>query len=354
VALQVRENLRQTRVLISQAERQIKSIVKQHEDIEKLLDSIKVVKNEIEQAVEEISATGKKDPVAEHDDVLKELLRIFNSPSMIGPAYEGNQLSQLYLEGKRRYAESVPPGYMDQLTKPEPQRYGDLIIWKQLIDYSRHQNRPVMFITDDVKEDWWFEIAGVKGTRTPHPKLRQEFIESTGNPIWFYEREQFLREAKKRFSIEISEDTIREVEEVAEVRRGAPEAEYSPTTRHHEMWNMGVSAEAAKLAAGLTSITNQMEAVNTFSKLLLAMDPSSLREEATRIYCTAYPWITQSLYKPGITESLGQYPGHPDFGGDQSQDEDSVVANEQERLEDSLNQDHSSDEDTPDAGKQSS
>ncbi len=269
---------------------------------------------------------------------------------MIGPAYNADQLSRLYLEGRQRYAELVPPGYMDQLTKPEPRRYGDLIIWKQLIDYSRHQNRPVMFITDDVKEDWWFEVAGGKGTRTPHPKLRQEFVEATGNVIWFYEREHFLREAKKRFNVDISEDTIREVEEISEVRRESSEAQYRTPSNYQEVWKLGMNSEAARLAAGLNPSFAHMEVINSFIKPSHQVNPFALQEQASKIMSAAYPWVHQSIYKsPAIDPSSG-YPRQSSSENDSSREEDSVVVDDQQGSDDVLNQDLPSNEDEPQTG----
>src|SRR5690606_38623793 len=65
------------------------------------------------------------------------------------------EISQIEQEGIARYSEEKPPGYCDW--KKDRNEFGDLIIWKELLKKSSNENKPILFITRDKKDDW-FEI----------------------------------------------------------------------------------------------------------------------------------------------------------------------------------------------------
>ena len=62
----------------------------------------------------------------------------------------------IILEGENRYTEKIPPGYED-FSKGYSGRfiYGDLIIWKEMIKYAKLNARNILFVTNDVKRDWF-------------------------------------------------------------------------------------------------------------------------------------------------------------------------------------------------------
>lgn len=52
-----------------------------------------------------------------------------------------------------RYEHKIPPGYQD--SKKEFNNLGDLILWKEILHYSKNKDiRKVIFLTNDVKKDW--------------------------------------------------------------------------------------------------------------------------------------------------------------------------------------------------------
>lgn len=91
--------------------------------------------------------------------------------------------------------------------------YGDLIIWKEIINYASAEKKPIIFVTDDRKEDWWRIENGE--TIGPREELIQEFFELTANRILIYNPEFFLKYAKERGLVkDIKQDSINEVEEM--------------------------------------------------------------------------------------------------------------------------------------------
>lgn len=67
-----------------------------------------------------------------------------------------------------------------------------------MIAKAKADKRPVIFISDDVKEDWWWIHRGRK--MGPRPELIEEFRAESGQEFHIYEFSQFLRFAAQRFA----------------------------------------------------------------------------------------------------------------------------------------------------------
>lgn len=79
-------------------------------------------------------------------------------------------------EGKKRYKDKIPPGYKDSNNKDGLSKYSDLILWKEIINYAYQTQKNIIFVTDDVKPDWWnIENGEIEFL----PKLIEEFCKST-------------------------------------------------------------------------------------------------------------------------------------------------------------------------------
>ncbi len=57
-------------------------------------------------------------------------------------------------EGEHRYKTKTPPGYKDA-KKDGVSKYGDLLVWAETYEYAKSNDKNIIFVTDDVKEDWW-------------------------------------------------------------------------------------------------------------------------------------------------------------------------------------------------------
>jgi rRNA-processing protein FCF1 len=116
----------------------------------------------------------------------------------VGDKWRPEQFAALRKEGEDRYAKKIPPGYKDaKKDAGDFDKFGDLIIWKEMIAKARAEKRPVIFISDDAKEDWWWIHKGRKlGAR---PELIEEFRSDSEQDFHIYEFSQFLRFAAERF-----------------------------------------------------------------------------------------------------------------------------------------------------------
>jgi len=138
-------------------------------------------------------ATHPTQEIADAVEKLTELLA-----GRIGDKWKPEQFAALKKEGDDRYAKKIPPGYKDSRKDiGEFDKYGDLIIWKDMIARAKTEKRPIIFISDDAKEDWWWIHKGRK--LGPRPELVEEFQAGSGQSFHIYEFGQFLRFASDRF-----------------------------------------------------------------------------------------------------------------------------------------------------------
>lgn len=91
-----------------------------------------------------------------------------------------SSIYEICREGERRYNKLIPPGYKDN-KKDGPFKYGDLISWVETYKYAQLNKKNVIFVTDDVKEDWW-ERNG-KGEILFRKELIKEFRRKTKNGV---------------------------------------------------------------------------------------------------------------------------------------------------------------------------
>lgn len=136
-------------------------------------------------------------------DKLGEMLN-----GMVGEPFSVEDLAKIYKEGESRYNHKIPPGFKDK-NKNGNEQYGDLVVWKEIIRYSKNTAKSIIFVSSDTKEDWYQIIDGK--TIGPLPQLREEFIIETGQIIHFYTMEQFLTHANKEGKAAVSEQTINEI-----------------------------------------------------------------------------------------------------------------------------------------------
>lgn len=150
-----------------------------------------------------------------NDEILEFVESVFESRT--GRPFDDAALAALAAEGERRYEARTPPGFKDAKkdeSGDQHRRYGDLILWKQIIAYAKEQQKPVVFVTDDSKEDWWLEQSG--RTIGPRTELREEFIAEVQQDFWMYTVDKFVEEAARITQTQVSEQVIAEIKEVRE------------------------------------------------------------------------------------------------------------------------------------------
>ena len=165
----------------------------------------------------------------------------------VGPKWTPDQFKALTKEGEERYANRIPPGYMDaKKNAGQHDKFGDLVIWKEMMTKAKAEKRPVVFISDDAKEDWWWKHKGRKlGAR---PELIEEFKQVSGQPFHIYEFGQFLRIAANRHP---------------EIKAGVAVIEKSLRGDEQARRRLADAAEAKALGIRLADIEHERDTVIT-------------------------------------------------------------------------------------------
>lgn len=147
-----------------------------------------------------------------NDKILERILDLYEGK--VGKAFNASELQELYKEGESRYKEKIPPGYkdVDKLNKDE--KYGDLIVWKQILNYARNEKKNIVFVTNDVKEDWWEIINGKK--LGPRVELKKEFYDQTSMKFYMYNDVQFITMFQENKSEPVDKSVVNEMETVNE------------------------------------------------------------------------------------------------------------------------------------------
>jgi len=170
------------------------------------------------------------------DDIKDQLSNIFKD--RVGNKLRNDQLEEIIKEGEKRYTEKIPPGYADTkkasaetFLAARCRPYGDLIVWKSLIEKCKTDNLPVIFVTDDGKEDWWLRFKGK--TLGPRPELVEEFTSETGMDFHMYQPERFLSLAGDFLKEKTSREALQEIRELRETKQLSESAPTALLARDH-------------------------------------------------------------------------------------------------------------------------
>ena len=218
-----------------------------------LVEGFDSLANEFLKSLEKIQKGQQKltDP-----DPLKDKIETLFS-DRVGPEASGQaEIDTIYGDAEKRYQLEIPPGYLDaNKDKHGPaeyvhggvnykRKYGDFLIWHQLLSYAKEKEiKSVAFVTDDAKDDWWWKVKS-DGPKTlgPRPELRDEASRVGGITHFnMYKPEGFLRYSKEFLQSNISNEAIQEVRDVSRVRT-------ENARRHRDIMNRAGGAEKAVYA----------------------------------------------------------------------------------------------------------
>ena len=80
-----------------------------------------------------------------------------------------------------RVKQKIPPGYLDAAKSPD-RAAGDFLVWRQTIEESRARKLPVLFVTQDLKEDWWAD-RGTSSMRARPELVAELHREAQAAPV---------------------------------------------------------------------------------------------------------------------------------------------------------------------------
>lgn len=125
--------------------------------------------------------------------------------------FSPEEISAIEKEGELRYSEKIPPGWKD--ASKGDNRYGDLINWKEILRFAKESGKSIIYVSNDVKEDW---VANVKGKKIGVlPQLLKEFYTTVGNSdqlFHVYTLDRFLAFINDHDKDVISEEAVQDIQ----------------------------------------------------------------------------------------------------------------------------------------------
>src|SRR6266496_257352 len=137
----------------------------------------------------------------------------------IGDGLSADDLKTMKIDGEQRYKDRIPPGYLDE-RKPEGEdKFGDLILWSELIAKAKAEKKGVTLVTSERKDDWWWVFNGKM--IGPRPELVAEMRYKAGVEFQMYSLDRFMDVASEKLGERVDKEAIEEVRKLREFRRAA-------------------------------------------------------------------------------------------------------------------------------------
>jgi hypothetical protein len=161
--------------------------------------------------VEAFSDASARDSArdTEKDTVLKRLEEILSGK--IGRPFDETAYRAAVTEGMRRVAEREPPGYLDK-SKDDDGAAGDYLVWEQLLIEAGRRTCPVVFVTADVKEDWWRREGGE--LRGPRLELVAEMRERANSRLFMLRPTRLLELAREVLDVAVRDASVQNADRV--------------------------------------------------------------------------------------------------------------------------------------------
>jgi PIN like domain len=115
--------------------------------------------------------------------------------------------NEIYERAEQRIQLSIPPGFGDAAQKKDYHRYGDVVLWLQMLDYAKASQKTLIFVTSDSKEDWWRRQSGK--TVGPRQELIQEMHVAAGVGFHMYTPATFIEHAAKSLELQTESAKIK-------------------------------------------------------------------------------------------------------------------------------------------------
>ncbi|WP_066071689.1 PIN-like domain-containing protein [Neobacillus soli] len=171
------------------------------------------IENILNEKLKGFSDSEKNLPkIAEYEKKIRDLTdridKLFKSTSVVGEMYTQENIDEYISDMDVRYAKNIPPGFCDESKGDKekifgdlviPDKAGDLILWKDLINLlqvdeeKKEKFSKVVIVTNDglsdEKSDWRIKLGK---ERVVHDQLKIEFYQKTGKLLDLMRVEDFI------------------------------------------------------------------------------------------------------------------------------------------------------------------
>lgn len=152
------------------------------------------------------------------DHIREKIVKIFRGK--VSEPLNEQLLQNIYNEGELRFKNKIPPGYKDEQNKVDcyklygdlviQTKYSDFIIWYEIRKKAHDSKKNIIFVTDEKKEDWIWEVNGFQlGAR---PELVTEIQNKYGTKFSIISSSQFISLMSEMNNVKISKSSIEDVE----------------------------------------------------------------------------------------------------------------------------------------------
>lgn len=289
-------------------------------------DIIKQLKEQINTIGEEIEKINEKyiketECISKDNDIIESLIN-FLYQNRDSAEFSIKELMDIYEEGEKRYKYKIPPGYTDQNKKETGEsesqfllrKYGDLILWKEILRKISNSNLNLIFVENERKSDWWDKKES-DNTNIPRV-LKEEFKVSNHGDYKFLmiDFEEFIYHYGNQFNL--PDTSIQEITMKLKYHRSLIEyleenkrklAEEYIREEYEDSYSNIFCDELSELGFFGGSVDNIedfiIDNINIINSELIEDDTYDIRsiENEVEMECTAYitSYINKYVYHSG-------------------------------------------------------
>lgn len=239
------------------------------------------------------------------DPILAEVTALFDG--RVGPPYPPERQEEIEKEAKRRVEHKIPPGFADS-KKPDGRSSGDYIVWRQILDEASRESVPVLFITNDQKEDWYRRQHGM--TVGPRIELILEMQAEAGTQFHAQTLVRFLETAPSLLNSELADNTFVEASRLDELDRVEDSVETAREYDAHPTATTGLDPARSGNSALLARRASLAARVEELRAQLARIPAEDRKSEDPRSYVRALETrLTTSLQLLGEVDlELKRFP----------------------------------------------
>lgn len=166
-------------------------------------------------------------PAPSEDPILQELESVLEG--RVAVPLSAGEWAKRVAEGIRRHESGIAPGFKEKAADKEhlPEKVaGDYLVWSQACDIACESSTPLIVITRDQKEDWWWREKGA--FLGPNRDLVEEFNGRSGGQVYLMTPQDFLRLFAELNHTELPEDAFDAGTQEEEITLGDPLASPEP------------------------------------------------------------------------------------------------------------------------------
>jgi len=156
----------------------------------------------------------------QHDPVLALLEPVIDG--QVGGPLSNVAHAEAVKEGNRRAEAGEPPGFADakKADRGGEGAAGDYVVWEQILIEASTRAMPVLFVTGDVKRDWWrFEGNNARG---PRVELAREMTARCGQELFMLRPDKLL-ELADALAVDVRPESVEDVERTTRVEERGPD-----------------------------------------------------------------------------------------------------------------------------------